>query len=49
LVYMCEGFRLSLTTGVEHMPVWAVYTAMIGFTALLTWVGIGGFRRRVLS
>ena len=49
LVYMCEGFRLSLTTGVEHMPVWAIYTAMIGFTALLTWVGIGGFRRRVLS
>src|SRR5665647_749619 len=42
LVYMCEGFRLSLTTGVEHMPVWAVYTAMIGFTALLIWVGIGG-------
>ena len=49
LVYMCEGFRLSLTTGVAHMPVWAIYTAMIGFTALLTWVGIDGFRRRVLS
>ncbi len=49
LVYMCEGFRLSLTTDVQHMPVWAIYTAMIGFTALLTWVGIGGFRRRVLS
>ena len=49
LVYMCEGFRLSLTTDVPHMPVWAIYTAMIGFTVLLTWVGIDGFRRRVLS
>jgi ABC-2 type transport system permease protein len=49
LVYMCEGFRLSLTTGVPHMPVWAIYGAMIGFTALLTWVGVDGFRRRVLT
>ncbi len=49
LVYMCEGFRLSLTQSVEHMPIWAIYTAMIGFAALLTWVGIDGFRRRVLS
>jgi ABC-2 type transport system permease protein len=49
LVYMCEGFRLSLTQGVPHMPVWAIYGAMAGFTLLLTWVGIDGFRRRVLS
>ena len=49
LVYMCEGFRLSLTTSVTHMPVWAIYVAMLGFTGLLTWVGIDGFRRRVLS
>ena len=49
LVYMCEGFRLSLTTGVTHMPVWAIYAAMSASPALLTWVGIDGFRRRVLS
>ena len=49
LVYMCEGFRLSLTTGVPHMPVWAIYTGMIGFAVLLIWVGIDGFRRRVLG
>jgi len=49
LVYMCEGFRLSLTSGVEHMPVWAIYTGMIGFTIVLWWVGIDGFRRRVLG
>ena len=49
LVYMCEGFRLSLTQGIPHMPVWAIYVGMTGFTVLLTWVGIDGFRRRVLS
>ena len=49
LVYMCEGFRLALTSGVEHMPIWAIYVGMIAFTAVLSWVGIGGFRRRVLT
>jgi len=49
LVYMCEGFRLSLTTGITHMPVWAIYAGMIGFTVALTWIGVDGFRRRVLS
>ena len=49
LVYMCEGFRLALTSGVEHMSVWAIYGGMIGFAILLAWVGIDGFRRRVLS
>jgi len=49
LVYMCEGFRLALTRDAQHMPVWAIYTGMIAFTVVLTWVGIDGFRRRVLS
>jgi len=49
LVYMCEGFRLSLTSGIVHMPVWAIYLGMIFFTVALSWVGIDGFRRRVLS
>jgi ABC-2 type transport system permease protein len=49
LVYMCEGFRMALTEGIDHMPVWAIYTALVGFTVLLTWVGIDGFRRRVLG
>ena len=30
LVYMCEGFRAALTEG-QHMSLWAVYPAMIGF------------------
>ena len=49
LVYMSEGFRLSLTRGIPHMPVAAIYAALIGFTVLLTLVGIQGFRKRVLS
>jgi ABC-2 type transport system permease protein len=48
LVYLCEGFRAALTN-VPHMSLWAVYGALIGFSALFTWMGIGGFRRRVLS
>jgi ABC-2 type transport system permease protein len=48
LVYMSEGFRAALTPA-AHMSLWAVYPALIGFTALLTWQGIVGFKRRVLS
>jgi hypothetical protein len=31
------------------MPAPAVYGALVGFTALLAWLGIGGFRKRVLA
>ena len=48
LVYMCEGFRAALTP-VDHMSLWVVYPALIGFSALFTWLGIGGFKRRVLT
>ena len=48
LVYMCEGFRAALTTS-PHMSLWAVYGALLGFSALFTWLGINGFKRRVLS
>jgi ABC-2 type transport system permease protein len=47
LVYMSEGFRMALTP-VPAMPA-AVYGALVGFTALLAWLGIGGFRKRVLA
>lgn len=49
LVYMSEGFRLSLTRGIPHMPVVAIYAALIAFTIVLTLAGIRGFRKRVLS
>jgi ABC-2 type transport system permease protein len=48
LVYMCEGFRAALTTS-PHMSLWAVYGALVFFSALFTWLGINGFERRVLS
>ena len=48
LVYMSEGFRMALTP-VPAMPAPAVYGALVGFTALLAWLGIGGFRKRVLA
>jgi ABC-2 type transport system permease protein len=48
LVYMCEGFRAALTTA-PHMSLWAIYGALIGFSTLFTWLGISGFKKRVLS
>jgi ABC-2 type transport system permease protein len=48
LVYMCEGFRAALTTA-PHMSLWAVYGALVSFSALFTWMGIGGFKKRVLT
>jgi len=49
LVYLSEAFRAALTAGVPHMALWAIYLAMAGFTVALAWIGIDGFRRRVLS
>jgi ABC-2 type transport system permease protein len=48
LVYISEGFRAALTRS-PHMSLWAVYLVMLGFTAGLLYLGIKGFRRRVLS
>ncbi len=54
LVYMSEGMRVSLLpqsglNQVPHMPYWAIYLGLLGFTALLGLLGIKGFRNRVLS
>jgi ABC-2 type transport system permease protein len=48
LVYMCEGFRAALTPA-DHMSLWVVYPALLAFSALFTWLGINGFRRRVVT
>jgi ABC-2 type transport system permease protein len=48
LVYMSEGFRMALTP-VAHMPGPAVYAALVGFVVGLGWLGIDGFKRRVLA
>ncbi len=49
LVYMSEGFRAGLSIGVDHMPLAAIYGPLIGFAVLLTWLGVTGFKKRVVS
>ncbi|MDQ6797316.1 MAG: ABC transporter permease [Actinomycetota bacterium] len=49
LVYMSEGFRASLTPEFPHMPLVAIYGGLVGFTVMLLWLGLDGFRRRVLA
>ena len=49
LVYMCEGFRAALTSGVPHMSLWAIYGGLMAFAVVLTWVGIDGFSKRTTS
>lgn len=48
LVYMSEGLRMALTD-VPHMNALAIYGALLGFVAVLGWLGITGFRKRVLD
>lgn len=48
LIYVTEGFRAALTT-MPHMPLYVVYPVIIGFCLLFLWIGINGFRQRVLS
>jgi ABC-2 type transport system permease protein len=49
LVYVSEGMRMSLTTGIPHMQAIAVYAAIIVCTVLFLAIGINGFKKRVLS
>ncbi|HEU0193502.1 MAG TPA: ABC transporter permease [Gaiellales bacterium] len=48
LIYMNEGFRAALTSS-NHMSLWAVYPALLGFAALFLFVGIRNFKRRVIG
>jgi ABC-2 type transport system permease protein len=48
IVYMSEGLRAALTPQ-AHMPEWIILTMLSFFLVLLTWLGIKGFRRRVIS
>ena len=48
LVYINAGLRAALTSS-NHMSLWAVYPALLAFSALFLWVGISNFRRRVIS
>ena len=49
VVYMSEGFRAALVGGVPHMPLEAVYGALVAFATLFTAMGIWLFKRRVLT
>jgi ABC-2 type transport system permease protein len=49
LVYMSEAMRISLTPQVPHMALWAVYLGLTAFTIGLGYIGIRGFRSRVLT
>ena len=49
LVYVSEGMRMSLTTGIPHMAPLAVYAALIVCIVAFLTLGISGFKKRVLS
>ena len=49
IVYISEGLRAALTPTMGHMPDWGILVALVFFLALLTWLGMRGFRRRVVS
>ena len=49
LIYMSEGMRVALTNGVPHMPIVAIYLALIVFTGVFLKLGVDGFKKRVLS
>ena len=49
LVYVSEGLRGAITPNIEHMA-WPVSMGvLIVIGAGLTWLGMRGFRRRVLG
>jgi ABC-2 type transport system permease protein len=49
LVYMGEAFRTALTPQFPHMGIPYIYLGLIGFTLALSWLGIAGFKKRVLA
>ena len=49
LVYMSEAFRAALTPQIPHMPLIALYLALLGAAGILGWIGVSGFRNRVLT
>jgi ABC-2 type transport system permease protein len=48
LIYISEGLRAGFTD-LPHMPLYVIYPVTIGFCALFLFLGLRGFRRRVLS
>ncbi|HSU19051.1 MAG TPA: ABC transporter permease, partial [Acidobacteriaceae bacterium] len=49
IVYISEGLRAALTPSMGHMPDAMILALLVLFLVLLTWLGMRGFRRRVIS
>ncbi len=49
IVYMSEGLRAAITPSLPHMHPTLILALLTGFLALLTWIGIKGFLRRVIG
>jgi ABC-2 type transport system permease protein len=49
IVYMSEGLRAALTPSLQHMNEATILAMLCFFLALLTWLGLRGFRRRVVG
>jgi ABC-2 type transport system permease protein len=49
IVYMSEGLRSALTPALPHMSNALILAMLTFFLALLTWLGIKGFLRRVIG
>jgi ABC-2 type transport system permease protein len=49
IVYISEGLRAALTPSTGYMPEGMILTMLVLFLALLTWLGLRGFAKRVLS
>ena len=48
LVFMSEGMRAGMTA-IPHMKLWVVYAAVLAFGTMFAWLGVAGFRKRVLA
>ncbi len=49
MVYMSEGLRAVLTPELGHMPLWGVLLALVGGTAVFSYLGTRTFTKRVIN
>lgn len=49
LVYMSEGLRMALTPQLDHLPAPVVYLVATAWVGVLSWLGVKGFEKRVVT
>jgi ABC-2 type transport system permease protein len=49
MVYMTEGLRAALTPTLGHMPLWAIFVALIGGTLIFGALAVRTFHNRVVN